>query len=251
MTNAQRLAVKLSEIRSRLNELSGLDTLTDEHRSELDAKQSEFKDAESQYRAALLSETEDEKRAALEEPDSEMRERVELRGRSSVANYLTSAMSGRLPGGAEAELNAAAGIAAGQIPMELWEVRNGVEKRVVTNPPGVVGLNLDVIRPAVFANAVMPMLGVEMPQVGSGTYATATISTSLTAAAYGQGDGRGGDCCGIHDRDINGQADFRTDSRSKLRTFQPQVGTGNFESSLRENMSLVLSAELDRQSLEW
>ena len=187
MTNSQRLAVKLSEIRERLNTLSGIETLTDENRSELDAKQTAFKDAETQYRAAVLSETEDEKRAALEAPDSEQRERVELRERSSLANYLTSAMSGRLPAGAEAELNAAAGIAAGQIPMELWEVRNGAEKRVVTDPPGTVGVNLDVIRPAVFANAVMPMLGVEMPQVGSGTYVTATISTSLTAAAYGQG----------------------------------------------------------------
>ena len=37
MTKVQKLAIRLSEIRSKLNELSGVDELTDEQRGELDS----------------------------------------------------------------------------------------------------------------------------------------------------------------------------------------------------------------------
>ena len=46
-----------------------------------------------------------------------------------------------------------------------------------------VNRNLDPIRPAVFANSIAPRLGIAMPRVGTGTYATATIATSQTAEA--------------------------------------------------------------------
>ena len=51
-----------------------------------------------------------------------------------------------------------------------------------TGASGTVGVTLAPIQPAVFAASIAPRLGIETPRVSSGTYASATISTSLTAA---------------------------------------------------------------------
>ena len=69
--------------------------------------------------------------------------------------------------------------------MPAPERRNGdgAEHRAVTPVPGTVGVNLDPIRPAVFATSIASRLGIDMPRVAGGTYATATITTSQTAAA--------------------------------------------------------------------
>ena len=86
-----------------------------------------------------------------------------------------SAARGRMVDGAEAELQAAAGVGGHGIPLELWDVpisrRDGEgerETRAITPAPGTVGVNLDAIRPAVFANSIAPRLGIEMPRVMSG-----------------------------------------------------------------------------------
>ena len=65
MTNAQRLSVRLSEIRQRLNEVVGLegDAYTAEIRAENDKLQTEYRDLEGKYRAAVIAEGDAEKRA--------------------------------------------------------------------------------------------------------------------------------------------------------------------------------------------
>ena len=111
-----------------------------------------------------------------------------LRGRASLTGYLLAAARGRLVSGAEAELQAAAGVEG--IPLELWDVP---EQRAVAALPGTVGVNLDTLRPAVFANSASPpVLGIEMPRVASGTYASATISTSQSCGGACQECGGGG-----------------------------------------------------------
>ena len=242
MTNAQRLQIKSSEMRARLNEISGLETLDDENRSELDALSTQYRDVEAQLRAALMAEGEAEQRALASAPDAEMRERLELRSRASLTNYLQARMSGLMPSGAELELNQAAGIGSG-IPMELWDVEFRAD--APTGAPSTVGVNLDRIRPAVFANSIAPQLGIEMPRVESGSYASATITTSLTAGAQPK----------------SGEADS-TAAAFTVESVQPKrisarlsvtledvasVGQANFESILRENLALVLSDELDKQ----
>ena len=90
--------------------------------------------------------------------------------------------------GAEAELQAAARVTG--IPIELLGAP-GVEHRDRRRRAprhhagacGTVGINLDPIRPAVFATSIAARLGIEMPRVMSGTFATATIGTSQSAAA--------------------------------------------------------------------
>ena len=176
--------------------------------------------------------------------DAEQRERLELRAKATVTGYLRAALTGRQLAGAEAELMQAAGVEG--IPIELWEPR-ATEQRVITPAPVTAGTNLDPLLPAVFAPSIAGRLQIEMPQVESGTYATGTISTSLTAGAVAksaevvQSAGaitvatttphRVGGSLGVAVEDI------------------AAIGVGNFESAIRENVSVALSAELDNEMI--
>ena len=246
MTNSQRLTVRSSEMRARLNELSGMDELSEDARSELDTLTNEYKDVESQLRAAVIAEDQAETRALAETPDAELRERQELRSKASLTNYLLARMKGLMPSGAEAELSAAAGTSDGAIPIELWDTGQSSEERAVAAAP-TAGINLDRLRPAVFANAVITRLGVEMPRVESGSYASATISTSQSASSQAKSGAAAGTAGSFTTTTATPK---RISARLELTLEDiAAVGQQNFESILRENLSLALSAELDQQGL--
>ena len=233
-------------------ELSLLDSLDTETRAELDGIEKSTPDLERQIRAATAAvETEDRSAVidAATGDKSEDGKRVELRAACSVGRYLLGAKGNQ--SGPEAELQQELGLAANQIPLEVFarpetRAEGELEKRV-TPAPGTVGINLDVLRPAVFAASIVTRLMVEMPMVESGTYATGTITTSVTADAVAKG------------------ADVpETDGAFTVATTTPHrvgaslnlaaedlaaVGQQNFEALLRQHISLVLSAELDDQLL--
>ena len=247
MTPTQKITMRLSQVRERLNEISGLDgdAFTDEVRSESASLQSEYADLESRHRAAIIGESVPEIRHA-ETGDAEQRERVELRSTARLTNYILARSQGRLPSGAEAELNAAAGVNDGGIPLELWDVAKR-ETRAITDAPGTVGVNLDSIRPAVFSAAILPRLGVDMPRVSSGSFASATISTSQTASALAK-SGEAMATAGAFT--VTPVTPKRISARLELTIEDiAAVGQDNFESILRENLSLALSAALDNQGL--
>ena len=150
------LRERQSKERQRMAELGMAESLDDETRAELDRIETGTPDLERQLRAAAVA-VEDEDRASTIETgtrtaDAEQRERIELRSRASVGRYLTAALRGRAPDGAEAELQQAAGVDG--IPFELWNrppEQRQTEDRAITAAPSTVGVNLDVLRPFVFA----------------------------------------------------------------------------------------------------
>ena len=75
MTNSQRLTLRASEIRQRLNEIAGLDgdALTDEIRAESARLGTEYADVETRRRAAIIAEDVETRKTATE-PDAEHRE---------------------------------------------------------------------------------------------------------------------------------------------------------------------------------
>ena len=111
MTNLQKITLRLSEVRSRLNEISGIEgeKFTDEIRGEADALQSEYKTLETRHRAAITSEAEEESRmqGAFGEGDGESAEIRQLMGAVSLGDYLTPASAGSGIEGRARELNAA------------------------------------------------------------------------------------------------------------------------------------------------
>ena len=259
MSPAQTLLRKLrdrqSTERGKMAELGMAESLTDETRAALDGIEAGTPDLERQLRAAQVAVDEEErttKTATAAAPDAEARERDELRSRAKVGGYLTAALRGRAPSGAEAEFAQAEGVDG--IPFSLWQPprRTSDEERAITAAPGTTGINLDVLRPFVFAPSVVDRLMVDMPMVGSGTYASGTITTAATADAVPKGGtGTTGDVP-------------ETAAAFTVQTTTPHrigaslnlaiediaaVGQDNFESLLRQHISLAVSDELDDQML--
>ena len=178
----------------------------------------------------------------------EMRERIELRGRARLTNYLLAAARGRMVDGAESELAQAAGV--GGIPLELFEPapeQRSAEDRAVAAVPGTVGVNLDPIRPAVFANSIATRLGIDMPRVMSGTYATGTITTSQSASAQAKSAAAAGVAGAIS---VTTATPKRISARLELTLEDiAAVGQSNYEAILRENLSLALSDQLDKSAI--
>ena len=175
------------------------------------------------------------------------RERIELRSKASLCGFIRAALEGRQVDGAESELRSAAGVSG--IPLEIWDVPGPTERRVdaETEAPGTVGVNLDRIRPAVFANSIAPRLGIEMPRVMSGTYASATINASLTADAEAKGADAEATAATFT---VTSVTPKRISARLSIQVEDiAAVGQANFESVLRENLALVLSDELDNQAI--
>ena len=263
MTDAQRrlreLRERQSKERQRMAELSREESLTDETRAELDKIEQCTPDLERQIRAAQIAVDDEDAEAKAKGAetgnglDPEMRERIELRGKVSIGKYFKAAMLGRIVDGAEAELQQAAKVDG--IPIEAWDIpapeKRAVdgesESRAITPAPGTVGINLDPIRPAVFAPSIVDKLMVEMPMVPSGTFATGTITTNVTGDAVAKG------------ADVPQTAGAITVGTTKAKRVGASlalalediasIGTANFEAVLRENISLALSDELDDQML--
>ena len=232
---------------AKLRELLAADTPTPEQRVPKWTRLVErSQGAETEYRAAVIAEGQPEQRA---EPDAEVTraDRTARVRRQLSSRYLLAAARGRLVSSAEAELSAAAGVEG--IPLELWDVpaEQRSESRDVTPAPTTVGVNLDPIRPAVFANSIAPMLGIEMPRVASGTYASATITGSQTAEPRGKSVAAVAAAGALT---VTTATPKRIAARLELTLEDiAQVGQANFESILRENLSLALSDQLDSQAI--
>ena len=109
MTASQKLQIRLSEIRTRLNQLGSKDgDLSEEERGEVDKLTGEYQDAEARHRAAIVTESEEaEQRQAGEEPGGETGEGAEVRRlieRATIGNYVEAALQGTIEQGAEREL---------------------------------------------------------------------------------------------------------------------------------------------------
>ena len=248
MTARQKIELRRSEVRQRLGELAAMDgeQRTEAVETEQRALLTELKDSESRLQASIAAEEADERlRGGQVVADGENRERLELRSRARLGNYLMARMRGQMVAGAEAELSGAAGVEG--VPLELWDVPRVAEQRAVTGVPGTTGINLDMIRPAVFAPSIAMRLGIEMPRVGSGTYASATISTSVTAAAKAK-SANAPETAALFTVGSTGPKRVSARLATTLEAVA-EVGQANYEAALRENVSLALSDELDNQAI--
>ena len=244
MTLTQRLQIRTSEQRSRLAELAGLDELTDEQRAELGTLGTEHQDTESQLRAAIAS-APDAAQAVDLTVDPEVRERVELRGRASFGRYLVAALTGQQITGAEADYQAACKTPG--IPIDLFEQdRPEIRVDVASGVPATgTGTTVAPIQPFVFSQSIAPMLGIEMPTVGSGSYSEMTISTALTAASKNKATAQESTAAVLTPatatpRSIRGRLTLNLEDIAA-------IGQANFESALRQNAQAVVSDALDSQ----
>ena len=257
MTAAQK---KLRELRDRqsrergkMAELGLADELTDETRAELDGIEAGTADLERQLRAAQVAVDEEDRSSIIDTGtptgDAEQRERIELRSRASVGRYLSAALKGRAPDGAEAELQQAASVDG--IPIELWErpAEQRQEDRAITAAPSTgTGVNLEPLIPQVFSPSIAARMNIDMPQVASGTFSTArVVGGSDPAAAVAKS---------AVVPEIASTWEVKTTTPHRIGgalrlTLEDiaTVGHAGFESMLRQHISLLISDELDDQMI--
>ena len=184
MKTSQKLAVRSSEIRSRLNEIAALETdkVTDDIRNEAETLRTELGTVETQYRAALAGEADDESRAAGDfgNGDGEPAEVRALIGRVNIGDYLNPAAAGTGLFGAAVELASALEIpivgASGGVlvPWRMLEcpehrAEPTREQRAYTDTGDLAGsVNQRPILQRLFGPGVADALGVRIDSVPSG-----------------------------------------------------------------------------------
>ena len=157
------------------------DKRTEEQRNRLPALDREMSDLDTEIN--LLRKTTETTETRQAGVDSEMRERVELRGKVSIVSYCKAALEMRAAVGAEAEYNAAIGMGSDKFPMELLapetEVRASTDADAGTmNPVRWVD--------RLFSQAAAQAIGVTFDSVPPGVASYPVTTAGATSAQRGR-----------------------------------------------------------------
>ena len=183
--------------------------------------------------------------------DAETRERIELRGKATIGGFLLARMQGRMPAGELAEYASACGVSDG-IPIDIFEkdrpapIEHRADAATVAPATGT-GATLAPIQPFIFSKSIAPLLGIDMPTVGSGAYSEATISTALSAAAKAKGAAEESTAAVLTPqtataRRLSGRLSLNVESIAT-------IGQDNFEGAVGDNLVMTMSDQYDRQCI--
>ena len=156
-------ALKLSEIREKLNGLNAIAEQSDAQKTEERDLLASQKKSEAEYREALTAEADGHATVTV---DAETRERLSLVARASLGAIFARAVEHRSTEGAESELQAALNLAPNQVPIDL--LRAPVEERAVTSAPTHVGASEQAVLMPIFADGDAAFLAVDQVTVPNG-----------------------------------------------------------------------------------
>ena len=194
MLESQRLSLRSSEIRQRLNELGGVSDWTDEQREESERLTTEFRDVEARYRAALVTESEEREDGGGDgDGDGEGRELDELRQAFDVGRLMHAVVEHREVDGPERELQQAANVQPNALPLAVlgWTDPGGAVEERATAAPDNVGQPLQPLIPYVWPMAAHTYLGIPTPRVAAGE-PVYPVLTNPGGAANTPGEGAAG-----------------------------------------------------------
>ncbi len=191
MTTSQKITLRISEVRERLNSIAGLSgaDFTEDIRSEGETLRKEFSDLEARHRAAIIAENE-----AIPPVDREDGEGAEIRSlirKAKLSSYVLEAW-GQNPlaeSSPESELRTAMlgeKAAPGRFPWAALAGPEALEPEKRSDVATALGaLNFpnrqtQIIR-RVFAASAAQFLGVSMPTVPTGTTAYPLLTAGATA----------------------------------------------------------------------
>ena len=239
MLESQKLALKASEIRTRLSELAGLSELTDEQRSELDNLRGEYGDVERRHGASLIAEDEPiEKRSVRENEDAEGRELRELRGKVEMGNYISSAQEQRGLDGAEAEYNAAVGVRPGRFPLHLLAPE--LETRQTTDTDSETNQQTWIDR--LFAESMAAHVGVTMRSVSPGVASVPVTTAGASAGMIERTEAKAGDVWAVSATELKP----KRNTSHLVFSLEDSYRLPGLEDSLRRDMKMAIAESVDR-----
>ena len=189
MTTKQKLELRLSKVRTRLNEIAGLegDAFTPEIRAEAEALEGEYSGLEVQYRAAIVGESAEEDQAIGLFPDgsqdSDGAELRQLLSRVTLGDYLSPALAGVGIVGAAAELAAALEVPTtgkgGGVAIP-WRI---LETRAYTTTAATDGPEMQrPILQRLFGAGILDALGVRLDSVPVGRAEWPLLTSGVSPA---------------------------------------------------------------------
>ena len=247
MTILQKLQLRQSEIRQAINTLLGNDSRTDEQGQELEKLTGEGQGLEVELRAAIVAAPDPETTDRLwhGDEDPEQRERLELRSKTGLADYLRAAAGGTSVSGAAKEFAAACNVPdVGHVPMALFGRTTPIlEERAITPGPAVKGA-LQPIIPFLFERSAAASLGIEMPSVPSGQVQIPKVGTAPPSDTLAKDGTAPATAAAVT---LVNQAPVRIAGSFEVRVEDLAV-MPSLESALSEAMQGSLSNELDAQT---
>ena len=189
MLNSQRHQLRISEIRTKLNEHAGADdVLTDDQIAEVDVLKREYRSCETKLQAALVSEADEATDAEAQFTTGETAEARELRGlieRADIGQIVAAAIGGRATVGVEAELQQH--YVAGNphaIPTALLTTPATEQRAAATAvaPATTAGPQQPII-PAIFPTRLAEFMGVQRASVPPGSPIYPVVATPNSGPA--------------------------------------------------------------------
>ena len=180
MTNTQKLTIRASEIRQRLNAISTLDgdAITEQVQAEEIKLQTEYRETETKLRAAIASDPEPV--ATFSAGTAEGRELRMLTARADLGAIFQAALDRGTPQGETRELQEHHGLGPNQIPLDMLRQADRRQEFAVTPAPGNVGTDQGEVVPYVFPQACAAFLGIDSPAVGVGEAVFPVLTKKLT-----------------------------------------------------------------------
>ena len=209
-------------------------------------------DASVETRAALKSEPTDALIADPGTQDAETRERIELRSKTGIADFLKAAVGGSAVTGAAAEYATSLGVpTVGHVPMAIF-ARTAptnthfhlptVETRAITPGPAVNGI-LQPLVPFMFERSAAASLGIVMPTVPSGQVQIPRITTAPPADTLAKDGSAPATAAAVT---LVNQAPIRIAGQFEVRVEDLAV-MPSMESALSESLQGSMSNEFDEQ----
>ena len=251
MTKAQRTLLDVqgrqSELRSRLAVLAAQDTRSADEETELTTVETKLSGCEPELRSALVAAAaeDDASRSTVETTDPETRERVELRAKTGISDFLKAAVAGAAVTGAASEYAAACGVpTVGHLPMAIFAgtAPSAPEVRAITPGPAVKGMVQPTV-PFVFERSAAASLGIMMPTVPSGQVQIPKITTAPPADTLAKDGAAPATAAAVT---LVNQAPVRIAGSFEVRVEDLAV-MPTLESALSESMQGSMSNELDEQ----
>ena len=241
MTPAQKLAMRASDIRSRLAALGGNENLSDEENTEISELRNEYTDVETRS-AALIIAGDAPTEPVVVEQRSEDRELDGLIAGASIAQIFGAALERRSTDGPTSELQEHFGLSPNQIPLVMLEQR---ATGVTAGPERMLArIRARLSQPC--SRKAAPLISASTsPTVGVGEAVYPVLSTSADAGTPAEGIAQDETAGGF-------TADVLSPSRIQASFFYSREDRARFagmDSALRMNLSEALSDKLDQQIL--
>ena len=237
----KKIRRSMSEWRAKVNTLAAVDEPSDAQTAEIVELRGKLTTGETEYREALDAEGDEVRDVHV---SAEERERRELRGKARLSGYMRAAINGKILDGAEAECSAAYEC-PGAVPHEMFQEERQREERAETPVPSTVDQTLASIVPPIFERSAAAWLGIDMPSAAVGDAGYPVLSTNVTGGPKAAG-AAAAETAGAftvttaQPRRITGSFRFRREDAARL---------SGMEEALRQNLSAVLSNEVDNQAL--